>query len=854
MAAKYFISAFMCGLLLQACKPVLPVTSSIVIDMEKPQIDVNRELYGLTLEEINHAVEGGLCAELIRNGSFEAGIAPDGCSYEPSVNILNTPSGWRVPFVPPNATPGWRALNERTTLYLDTWSSKPNEINRRSLWVYIPYQAWGGGVAAEGFGGISVREGEKYDLSLLIKGREGARVKVELRDAMAGRPLSDPFYIRFTHEWTRVRHTFTAHDGDPRGLLVFGSDSSVMFNIDMVSLLPSETGSARRHGLRADLMEALEALNPQFVRFPGGASVEGYAPASVPAWEEALAPPEQRRVRWSMYGYETHQAMGLHEYLQLCEDLQASPVYVANAGLLNQRYRTRYQEQSVDYWAEQLRTALAYAREPADSAFGRLRSAGGHDAPFGLNRIEIGSEHRGREYLRHYRRLRDEAMRGDPDLTLICNSLEGITNFSREWVDSHCNASVEYLIAAHDCFDLDRLTIRTPMRFVGEFGASYSPDAGTLRAAVGEAAFLTGMERNPRNVKGIAYSPLLGHAGFPLRGTPAILFDASRTAKSPSYHVLKMFADNRGDKLLATTVDTYNKSLVKVGFASIILYDYQYGVKDVAWNGQHVRTAFVRDRRTNLDPDGLQPEEDAPPVLPFPEAQDPEAQRKDAETPQDGNTAGQGRQTDVLRRYMTFGDPAMYNYTVSVSLREVQAGGMIEIRVRDNGLAEESADHISLTFKDGNATLYYCSGRVSRPLAEPAPVAFDPEEWRKIEIVCNDRAIQCYMDGRLLIDAVVPLCPTLLTVATHETETHSVILKVVNTSFHEEWCSLDMRGESFRNEIETIQLTGLPEGRNTLEDPDAIVPKTEKQTFSFRRPLTYAFPPNSVTILKMKLK
>ncbi|MDR0756903.1 MAG: hypothetical protein LBF85_03555 [Tannerella sp.] len=850
MNTKQALFAAVCWLLLQACRPALPVTSSIVIDLEKPTVSVNRELYGLTLEEINHAVEGGIYAEMIRNGSFEAGVIPDGCSYDAYTGSLTTPSGWRVPFISPNAIPGWRALTEQTGLFIDTWSRPLNGANMRSLWVYVPYQAWGG-VVAEGFGSIPVHEGERYDLSLFIRGQRHSSVKVELRDSLAGVPLCEPFRINFTREWTQVRHTFTALDSDPCGTLVFSSDSVVLFNIDVVSLFPSDVKKNRFHGLRTDLMEALAALEPQFIRFPGGVSVEGYASSAVPGWEETLAPVESRRALWSIHGYVTGQKMGLHEYLQMSEDLHARPVCVANTGLLNQRYRTRRHEKPVEYWAEQIRTALAYACEPADSAFGQLRHARGHAAPFQLNRIEIGSEHRGREYLSRYRKLR--AAVHDPDVSFICNSLECVTGFDSEWVDEHFNTGIDYLMASHNRFDLEHLTLETPMWFIGEFGAAYAPEAGTLRAAVAEAAFLIGLERNPSNVKGVAYSPLLGHAGFPMRGKPAILFDASRVAKSPSFYMWEMFAGNRGDRLVKTTVSTYDKPLLKFGCASVILYDYQFGVKDVAWNGQPVPTSFVKDNRANLDQSSLPPAEYGQETLAIPEEFNfAEEQQKIVEKQQSGDMKDQP--ADVLRRYMNFGDPMTYNYTASLSLKEVQAGGMIEIHVRDNGLTGELAEYVSLTFKDGKATLHHCGGYASRLLAGPAPATFSPDEWHRVEIVCHDHNIQCFFDGQLLIDVTIPFAPTLLAVATRELGSNLLILKVVNTTFHEEWCSIDMFGGDFHSQIEMTRLEGLHDVSNTLEQPDAIVPVESKLKASFKRPLKHVFPPNSITVFKLKIK
>jgi len=833
-----------------ACKPVPPVTSSIVVDMGKPATPVNAELYGLSLEEINHAIEGGIYAELIQNRSFEAGVVPEGCSYDPFTGSLNTPSGWQVPFVTPNAIPGWRALNEQTKLYIDTWSRPINEANERSLWVYVPYPE-SGGVVAEGFGGINIRKGAGYDMSLYIRGQWHARVNVGLRDAMGGRRLSEVVPIEFTREWMHISHTFTALESDTAATLVFSSDSAVLFNIDIVSLLPSDTWKGRKNGLRADLMNALAALNPQFVRFPGGASVESYASSAVPEWTETLAPVEQRRSIQSMYGYITSQGLGFHDYLQLCEDLNAKPVYVANAGLMNQRYRTRYHDRPVDYWAEQILTAIAYANEPADSIYGQMRLAHGHRAQFNLSRIEIGSEQRGREYLRRYRQLREETIASG--VALICNTTEGIRDFANEWADTHYEANADYLISSYNVFDLQNLTLQTPMQFVGEFGASYSPEAGTLRAAVGEAAFMIGAERNPNNVKGIAYAPLLGHASFPMYGHPAILFDAARVVKTPSYYVMEIFANSRGDELLTTQVNTYDKPLVNTGGASIIMYDYQFGVKDLAWNGESVPTAFVKDNRTHYKWSGMQPASGDADILSLPEEFDFEQEQQKVAAEQIVKDS-KGQPADILRRYMTFGDPDAYNYTVSASIKEVQVGGMIEIHVRDNGEVEEPSDYISLIFKDGKAALYHCGGFVTRLLADPVAVSLARNQWHKVDITCDDRNIRCYMDQQLLIEATVPTRPSLLTVATRETATNTVILKVVNTTFHEEWCSLNISGGNFENEVEMAQLAGRPNDRNTLQNPDAITPRIETIKFSFKRPLTYAVPGNSITVFRLKLK
>ena len=106
--------------LLTACRPERPVTSSIIIDLEKPTQPVQEALYGVTLEEMNHAVEGGIYAEMIRNRSLEDGAVPYGCLYDAARNVIVTPAGWQIPFVSPYTIPGWRPLSSNTLLTIDT--------------------------------------------------------------------------------------------------------------------------------------------------------------------------------------------------------------------------------------------------------------------------------------------------------------------------------------------------------------------------------------------------------------------------------------------------------------------------------------------------------------------------------------------------------------------------------------------------------------------------------------------------------------------------------------------------------------------------------------------------------------
>lgn len=839
MKIKYIILSL---LLLFACKPEAPVTSHITIDLDKTVTPVNKDLYGVSLEEINHAIEGGIYAELIQNRSFEDGLLPAGCLYDETTNRISTPAGWKIPFVAPNTIPGWRSLSEQSFLVV-TEGRSINEQNPHFLQVQIPPYGKGGAVA-EGFYGIPIRKGEKYHLSFFVRNSQYGDITVQLRDSMAHKVVSDTYQMLPVWEWTQMQHTFTATEDAPNATLVFAAENGTVFNIDMVSLVPQKTWKNRSMHLRSDLIESIKALNPKFIRFPGGAFAESFTKEMIPLWQETIGPIESRKALWSIWGYGTTNGLGFHDYLQLCEDLDAYPVYVANAGILNQRYRLRYEEtKNMTFWKEQLLSALTYAIQLKDSVYGQMRVQNGHSASFPLRFVEIGNRHRGIAYNRRYQYLREAVKDSFPQITLICNDTLGHTG---DWYDMHYKTDVDYLLSNYNTFDVQNLTIHTPTYFVGEFGAAYSMYGGTLRAAVGEAAFLIGAEKNPLNVKGIAYSPLLGHTKFLSYGVPAIQFDASRIVKHPSYYVLEMFANNRGDELLHTSVDTYQKPLVTFGRVGIMLYDFHFNVKDIILNEDSIYGTFIKDERTSLLSTQSTINTTSPRMIGL--NRETNSYNNNNHTAQDMISHG-----DLLKRYMLAGDSTDYNYTFTVKVRRATPEGKIQLRVRDNGLPEELSNFIALNVEGDEIGFYHCAGDIERLLSK-AKFALESDRWYSIKIVCMDEQISCSVDNQLLLETTVFSIPSLISIATREISSGTIILKVVNTTYHEEWASLSIVEGSIENEAEVIQLAGKPDVRNTLDAPETIVPKQETVHFSFRRPIKYLFPPNSVTIIRMKQK
>lgn len=87
----------------------------------------------------------------------------------------------------------------------------------------------------------------------------------------------------------------------------------------MISLMPEDT--YKGHGLRKDLAEALAALHPKFMRFPGGCVVHGGGDGfwNTYRWKTTVGPKEQRRQLKNTWGYHQSMGLGYFEYFQFCE-------------------------------------------------------------------------------------------------------------------------------------------------------------------------------------------------------------------------------------------------------------------------------------------------------------------------------------------------------------------------------------------------------------------------------------------------------------------------------------------------------------------------------------------------------
>lgn len=816
---KIWLFSFCLLVLGNSCQLELPSTSLISIEFDNLTIPVNQDLYGLTIEEINHAIDGGLYAELIQNRSFEDGTPPFNCPYDPVGKVLITPNGWSIPFMRPDSLPGWRPFSSFSFLYPDT-KELINEKNRHSLLVSITAstETGKGGVIAEGYNGIPLSKGEKYNLSFYIKGASmmPKTISVMLMDSLGERALSEVYQISTVYDWKKYKHTFTAADHAEKAILAFTTDTSAIFWLDVVSLLPEQTWKGRQNGLRPELMELIAGLNPKFIRFPGGSFVEGYTAGTYPIWHETVGNIAERKHFWNIWSYGTTNGVGYHEYLQMCEDLNAEPIYVINSGVTSQSRRPRYEDiTAMGKLVQDALDAIAYANQPADSTFGAMRAKHGHPEPFHLKYIEIGSENYGQEYTKRFELFKKAINETYPEVTVISSSY--IKGKSRnEWADTHFYSSEPFLMSNYNRYTTDKYSRRLPSVFIGEFSLVERALSGSLQAAIGEACFLIGVENGQDVVKRLAYAPILGNSNYMINRNPAILYNGKKTVLSPSYHMLQIFWNNRGDEALKTEVKTYLKPQISCGRVGIEVFDNSYEIRDANINNRLIFTGTVMSGEWQLDKGLLIP--------------------------------AANRWNCLLT-----GDTIGYNYTFSANIRRTKGSGHIQFRVRDNGLRGEQNDYIGMTIGLGTCDFYRQAGGVKDSLSAPVEFALQNNQWYSVKIACKDSRISCYVDDKLIQDVELLPIPSIVSAAAWDKKNQQIILKVVNTTQHEEKTELNIKGVSIHNTVEITQLAGKSDARNTFDKPDLIVPETKEFSFTLGSNKIYHFPPNSITVMKLKI-
>ena len=791
-------SLVIAAVLLATAAPLCAAPATLTVDVARPGHAISPMLYGIFFEDINCSADGGLYAEMVRNRSFEDSDKPD---Y------------WSV------------AASGPATVEMSVDAAHPvSPKNPRSLKVKVEVDDPGSGrsgVVNNGFWGMAVARGQTYQLSLFARAGDGfTGPLVASLESGEGIVYAQKTLSSLTSDWKRYRLSLTANATDPKARLVISTSRPGTFWLDMVSLFPKHTWKNRPNGLRPDLAEMLAGLKPSFVRFPGGCWVEGDVMSLAYRWKQTVGDPSERRTQYNLWQYHATHGIGYHEYLQMCEGLGAEPLFVINCGM---SHKEVVPLEKMPEFVQDALDAIEYANGPASSTWGALRAKNGHPAPFDLKYMEIGNENGGPAYHERYALFYDAIKAKYPQMRLVANEWRGRPeNRPVEIVDEHYYSNPEFFIANAAKYDsYDRAGRKV---YVGEYAVTQGCGQGNLRAAIGEAAFMTGLERNSDVVLLASYAPLFANINYKKWNPDLICFDSSRAYGIPSYYVQQMFSENRGDVVLPVTVTAPEAApAAKSGAIGVGTWRTQAEFKDLRVT-RGDETLFTCDFTDGTKGWKL----------------------RGGDWTVEAGALQQKALAENVRAFA--GDKSWNNYTYSLKARKLGGaeGFLIPFLVQD----ENTRAWWNLGGWGNTRHAIEMEGISGHDV----PGNIETGRWYDIRIEVKDATVKCFLDGKLVHDVKWSATKPLYAAASLAKRAHEVILKVVNVSRADQDTDLRLEGAKVSSTAKVILLASAkPEDENTLDQPLRV--RSVALTLSHAgAAFRHTFPANSVTVLRLKLQ
>lgn len=880
---------------------VVPLSASYTVQTDTSGLNessrISDTLYGLFLEDINFAVDGGLYAELIKNRSFEYGTAAANENRHGWVNSgedylsfgiaqaessINSKEGNRLL---PNL-----ALNGNNTHYAILSN---NGLSSADLYY---------GIGNVGYlEGLAVTEGEIYNVSLYLRntsdldllqlkngeeltgtvGNYGGQVRISLRDG-DGNVYAESFVEGVTDEWTKFETTLTPNASVNKNLRLYVEIAKGSVCLDMVSMMPQDTYKGLP--IRKDIGEYMEALHPSFLRFPGGCVIEGKDEESIYNWkdsvgnglsftingEEAIgdvaARPQGKDI-WSgtkQDPYYTTYGIGFFEYFELCEALDCLPVPVLNAGMTCQVQSPKYivYPLSSDEFKQYIQDALdlvEFCRGDETTTWGAVRIAMGHDEPFRLKYIAIGNEQWQSEYHAHYEKFveafgkaakENPALYGDIELIVANGTASGSTegwSYIEDYpdnittlVDEHYYESPNWFLTNTKRYDSYDRTAQAKV-FLGEYAAQ----SNTLQAALAEAAYMTGLERNADVVKMACYAPLFGNSKTNQWVPDMMFFSNTSVYGTADYYVQQLFANNVGTMILPAKLslkgeapDAGLSGAVGLGsWMTSVAYDNLTVTSNA--DGSVLYSTDFEDTDT-LKTDNYTEHEGEW------EIEDGRLIQTNTASPFDANTG------DVV--YVGDENWNHYTLTVDAEILSGNEGFLIPVCVKDSGnnifwnIGGWGNTVSCLQIVTGNTK----SGQITGTTKN---LSLKKNQTYKLKIVVEDTHIQCYIDEKLYIDYTQETAESLYETTSID-ENGDLILKFVNVTETEIPIDVtleqaDMTKYSSEAVVTVLKGENLSDV-NSFEEPEKIAPVEE--TLAVAETFTYTAPKYSLTIVRIPAK
>jgi alpha-L-arabinofuranosidase len=799
-------------------------TATVTIQANQPGAVVSPNLFGIFFEEINFAGEGGIYAEMVRNRSFYDAANAD---Y-------------------------WTLVTQGTAAgAMSVDSTRPLNTNiPNSLKLTMSSGAGSVGAANSGFWGMSFQAGATYNLNFYAAGSNGFTkpITARLESSSGGGVYAQASFSGLTTNWQLFSASLTSSGTDTNAQMVLSISNAGTVWLDVVSLFPQATFNSRTNGMRADLGNMLSALHPSFLRFPGGNYTEGSSVSDAFRWKTTIGNIADRPGHEDCWGYWSTDGLGFHEYLQLCEDLGMTPLFDINSGQSlgsDGDTNNTVPMDEMGPWVQDALDAIEYANGATNTTWGAQRAANGHPAPFNLQYMEIGNESGGTNYDERYALFYAAIMSNYPAMNLIVPDWGGVpTSTPVEIQDEHYYESAATFISYATKYD--SYSRSGPKVFVGEYAVTSGTGTySSLSAALGEAAFMTGMERNSDLVLLASYAPLFANVNGMQWSPNLINYDSARTVfGTPSYYVQQMFGQNRGNAVLPASVTVSNNAAAIVGGA--------IGVGSWNTSVQYTNIVVTSNGVTLYQSDFVN-------------------QGTNGWSVYNGTWSaayGLYQQTSATTTdcYSTTGNTNWANYTISLQANKTGGaeGFLILFNVLDDndwtwwniGGWSDTYDAIE-QMVDGNKTTY---ARVALSNAPPAWY-IQTNTWYYIRIVVTGANAQCYLGTNaaqaatnLVQNVTLPAVQSgaLLVSSTYAHAAGQVIVKAVNPYSAPMATTFNVNGvNSISPNATLIQLTsGSSSDANSLLSPTYVFPVTNSISNAGTN-FTLTLPANSLSILRL---
>lgn len=586
-----------------------PVERTLSIDVNNLGIEISPTLSGIFFEDINQSLDGGICAQMIQNNSFQAYKVPDGPANEFSQSDTVF-FGWTVVRTQGAVGEAHVVSDHPLVKNLERkYDFDPNDKYDDEL-RYVQYcvrfdisaPGKGFGIAANGFGiapstrdrgaiysnntqrpSLAVESGVKYNVGLYLQGNSyKGKVSLWLED-INGAINSNVITIKkVTDNWKQYTGSLKALRSTDSRLVITG-DKAGTFYLDFVTMLPEASHlwmGGKAGPLRKDMMEALAQLHPKFMRFPGGCASEGPNYFGQVFWKNSVGRPEERIGFRNHWGYWTSQYVGFYEYFLMAESLGASPLPVLNNGVTCQFVGHSYiapLETEADrkrfhgIFVQDALDLIEFCNGPVSSKWGKLRAEMGHPAPFNLKYLGIGNENQGSEFWERFDIMYKAVKAQYPDIIIVstagardagrefdANYAEIDSKYPDTYVDEHYYKGDDWFFSQGDRYapgakrGSEGLTYdrNRPTRvFVGEFANNGTNNA--YHSTLAEAAYWLSLERNSDMVVMAAYAPLFCKKGYNKWGANLIWFDNRGLWRTTNYYYQKLFSEG-GNRALRT--------------------------------------------------------------------------------------------------------------------------------------------------------------------------------------------------------------------------------------------------------------------------------------------------------------